>query len=190
MNKRTFSGANSAAPGSLSIDFVGATSTDTYSATVSFACYNYIQAVAAEAVSAINAVTAFTADGHYAVDNGDGTVTIQWASADTLSTQAATISAGTTGITMSGGTAGNALPVNNTSAEIAAVVASQLNTAFSDNKIFRTASNVAGSSAVTLTFRDNDGAALNTIMAGIQRVLLVILRQKILLQQQIFMLEE
>ena len=91
---------------------------------------------------------------------------LQWASADTLSTQAATISAGTTGITMSGGTAGNALPVNNTSAEIAAVVASQLNTAFSDNKIFRTASNVAGSSAVTLTFRDNDGAALNTIMAG------------------------
>ena len=67
---------------------------------------------------------------------------------------------------MSGGTAGNALPVNNTSAEIAAVVASQLNSAFSDNKIFRTASNVAGSSAVTLTFRDNDGAALNTIMAG------------------------
>ena len=42
----------------------------------------------------------------------------------------------------------------------------KLNTAFSDNKIFRTASNVAGSSAVTLTFRDNDGAALNTIMAG------------------------
>ena len=39
---------------------------------------------------------------------------LQWASADTLSTQAATISAGTTGITMSGGTAGNALPVNNT----------------------------------------------------------------------------
>ena len=67
---------------------------------------------------------------------------------------------------MSGGTAGNAVPVNNTSAEIAAVVASQLNTAFSDNKIFRTASNVAGSSAVTLTFRDNDGEALNTIMAG------------------------
>ena len=39
----TFSGANSAAPGSLSIDFVGATSTQTYSATVSFHCNcNYI----------------------------------------------------------------------------------------------------------------------------------------------------
>ena len=37
---------------------------------------------------------------------------------------------------------------------------------FSDNKIFRTASNVAGSSAVTLTFRDSDGIANNTIMAG------------------------
>ena len=59
-----------------------------------------------------------------------------------------------------------ALPVNNTSAEIAAVVASKLNEAFSDNKIYRTASNVAGSSGVTLTFRDSDGVALNTIMAS------------------------
>ena len=83
------------------------------------------QAVAAEAVFCNKCCSCIYSDGHYAVDNGDGTVTIQWASADTLSTQAATISAGTTGITMSGGTAGNALPVNNTSAEIAAVVASQ-----------------------------------------------------------------
>ena len=73
------------------------------------------------------------------------------------------ISAGTTGI---GLTAGSALPINNTSSEIAAVVASKLNAAFSDNKIFRTASNIAGSSGVTLTFRDSDGAALPAVMAS------------------------
>ena len=163
----SFGAATNAGGSSISIDLVGSTSTQTYSATVSFSVTaSTSQAVAAEAVSAINAVTAFTQAGHSVVDNGDGTVTIQWASADTISTQAATVSAGGTGITMSGGTAGNALPVNNTSAEIAAVVASQLNTAFSDNKIFRAASNVTGSSAVTLTFRDSDGASLNTIMAG------------------------
>ena len=163
----TFGPASSASGASLSIDFVGATSTETYSATISYTVTaTTSQAVAAEAVSAINAVTAFTAAGHFAVDNGDGTVTLQWASADTLNTQAATISAGTTGITMSGGTAGNALPVNNTSSEIAAVIASTLNTAFSENKIYRTASNVSGSSGVTLNFRDSDGAALNTIMAS------------------------
>ena len=33
-------------------------------------------------------------------------------------------------------------------------------------KIFRTASNIAGSSGVTLTFRDSDGAALPTVMAS------------------------
>ncbi|RZP22240.1 MAG: hypothetical protein EVA26_03705 [Burkholderiaceae bacterium] len=163
----SFGAATNAGGSSISIDLVGSTSTQTYSATVSFSVTaSTSQAVAAEAVSAINAVTAFTQAGHSVVDNGDGTVTIQWASADTINTQAATVSAGGTGITMSGGTAGNALPVNNTSAEIAAVVASQLNTAFSDNKMFRAASNVTGSSAVTLTFRDSDGAALNTIMAG------------------------
>ena len=33
-------------------------------------------------------------------------------------------------------------------------------------KIFRTASHVSGSSGLTLTFRDSDGAALNTIRGG------------------------
>ena len=46
---------------------------------------------------------------------------------------------GTTGITIHDRLL-SALPVNNTSSEIAAVVASQLNSAFSDNKIYRTAS--------------------------------------------------
>ena len=74
-------------------------------------------------------------------------------SADTINTQAA-------GICWKRGNynvrcdCGNALPVNNTSAKIAAVVASSIEYAFSDNKIFRAASNVTGSSAVTLTFRD------------------------------------
>ena len=63
-------------------------------------------------------------------------------------------------------TATSALPVNNTSSEIAAVVASQLNTAFSDNKIYRTAANVAGSSGLTLTFRDSDSVALSAIIAS------------------------
>ena len=115
-------------------------------------------AVAAEFVSAINSISNFTSDGNYAVDNGDGTVTIQWASADSIANHAVSmISAGTTGI---GLTAGSALPDKQYLSEIAAVVASQLNAAFSDNKIFRTASNIAGSSGVTLTFRDSDGAAL------------------------------
>ena len=58
------------------------------------------------------------------------------------------------------------MPVNNTSSEIAAVVASQLNTAFSDNKIYRTPANVAGSSGVTLTFRDSDSVAPGAIIAS------------------------
>ena len=33
---------------------------------------------AEEFASAINAVANFTADGNYALDNGDGTVVIQW----------------------------------------------------------------------------------------------------------------
>ena len=91
-------------------------------------------------------------------------LTIQWASADSIANHSVAMgSAGTTGI---GLTAGSALPINNTSSEIAAVVASQLNTAFSDNKIYRTASNIAGSSGVTLTFRDSDGAALPAVMAS------------------------
>ena len=60
-------------------------------------------------------------------------MTIQWASADSIANHSVAMgSAGTTGI---GLTAGSALPINNTSSEIAAVVASKLNTAFSDNKI-------------------------------------------------------
>ena len=125
---------------------------------------NTAAAVGAEFASAINAVANFTADGNYALDNGDGTVTIQWASADSIANHTVVLqSAGTTGISM---TASSALPVNNTSAEIAAVVASKLNEAFSNNKIYRTASNVAGSSGVTLTFRDSDGIANKTIMAA------------------------
>ena len=124
----------------------------TYSAQVTFSVTaNTAAAMGAEFASAINAVANFTADGNYALDNGDGTVTIQWASADSIANHTVVLqSAGTTGISM---TASGALPVNNTSAEIAAVVASKLNEAFSDNKIYRTASNVAGSSGVTLTFR-------------------------------------
>ena len=45
---------------------------------------NTAAAVGAEFASAINAVANFTADGNYALDNGDGTVTIQWASADSI----------------------------------------------------------------------------------------------------------
>ena len=136
----------------------------TYSAQVTFSVTANTAAVAAEFASAINAVANFTADGNYALDNGDGTVTIQWASADSIANHTVVLqSAGTTGISM---TASSALPVNNTSAEIAAVVASKLNEAFSDNKIYRTASNVAGSSGVTLTFRDSDGIANKTIMAS------------------------
>ncbi|OUT97693.1 MAG: hypothetical protein CBC01_05545 [Betaproteobacteria bacterium TMED41] len=119
-------------------------------------------AVAAEAVSAINASVSFTADGHYAVDNGDGTVTIRWGSANVL-TQAAAISAGTTGISLS---STSAAPVNNTSAEIAAVVAAQLNADFAANSIYRAASNVSGSSGVTLTYTDADGDPLDPVFGG------------------------
>ena len=162
----TFTAAGSAGPVAVSLQGVSAAGAQAvYSAQVTFATTaSTAAAVAAEFVSAINAVSNFTADGNYAVDNGDGTVTIQWASADSIANHAVTLqSAGTTGISF---TAGSALPINNTSSEIAAVVASQLNAAFSDNKIFRTASNIAGSSGVTLTFRDSDGAALPTVMAS------------------------
>ncbi|OUV02948.1 MAG: hypothetical protein CBC42_05435 [Betaproteobacteria bacterium TMED82] len=137
-----------------------------YSAAVTFSVTaNTSQAVAANAVSAINAVAAFTADGHLAIDNGDGTVTIRWASANTIGSQYTTTITDTsaTGVTL---TAASCLPVNNTSAEIAAVVASALNTDFSTNKIYRAASHVAGSSGVTLTYRAADGDPLDPIKTG------------------------
>ena len=162
----TFTAAASAAEVAFHLRGVSAAgAAATYSAQVTFSVTaNTAAAVGAEFASAINAVANFTADGNYALDNGDGTVTIQWASADSIANHTVVLqSAGTTGISM---TASSALPVNNTSAEIAAVVASKLNEAFSNNKIYRTASNVAGSSGVTLTFRDSDGIANKTIMAA------------------------
>ena len=169
----TFSAANSADGSSFSLELVGVSAAGaaaTYSAQVAFSVTaDTAQAVAANAVSAINAISNFTSDGNFAVDNGDGTVTIQWASSDTVNTQAVNLSADATmGISLSGGTAnqGHAAPINNTASEIASAVSTQLNAAFSQNQIFRTASHVSGSSGITLTFRDSDGAALNTIRGG------------------------
>lgn len=160
----TFGAAGSA--NNIGINLTGVSSGGAlarYSAQVTFSTTaSTAAAVAAEAVSAINAVATFTADGHYAIDNGDGTVTIRWGSANVVS-HAVAISAGATGITLS---AASSAPVNNTSAEIAAVVAAKLNEDFAANSIFRTASNVSGSAGVTLTYTDADGDPLDPILAA------------------------
>ncbi len=168
----TFSAASNASTAigtsSFKLELDGKSAGDvnaSYSAVVAFSVTaNTSQAVAANAASAINAVAAFTADGHLAVDNGDGTVTIRWASCNTISNHSVTLTdTSATGVSL---TAASALPVNNTSGEIAAVVSSALNADFSTNKIYRSASNVTGSSGVTLTFRDSDGDALNSLKTG------------------------
>ena len=96
----TFSAANSADGSSFSLELVGVSAAGaaaTYSAQVAFSVTaDTAQAVAANAVSAINAISNFTSDGNFAVDNGDGTVTIQWASSDTVNTQAVNLSADAT----------------------------------------------------------------------------------------------
>ncbi|MFL2656460.1 MAG: hypothetical protein ACJ0F0_02370 [Burkholderiaceae bacterium] len=160
----TFGAAGSA--NNIGINLTGVSSGGAaaiYSAQVTFSTTaSTAAAVAAEAVSAINAVATFTADGHYAIDNGDGTVTIRWGSANVVS-HAAAISAGATGITLS---AASSSPVNNTSAEIAAVVAAKLNEDFAANSIFRSASNISGSAGVTLTYTEADGDPLDPILAS------------------------
>ena len=98
---------NSADGSSFSLELVGVSAAGaaaTYSAQVAFSVTaDTAQAVAANAASAINAISNFTSDGNFAVDNGDGTVTIQWASSDTVNTQAVNLSADATmGISLSG----------------------------------------------------------------------------------------